>query len=162
MPSGRFRHLTRRQLAGLARWALLALASVPLMLAPRLVLGDREASFFLPGELGNALGIVEALPGQPAPPVGATSSHPETAAPAPHASQAHASTASRRLVPVVTASCGSCRVVRDASTGAIRVTLGPAARTNAGSAFALLDFGGLGGAAGLVRVHDRIGLDRGQ
>src|SRR5258705_12612578 len=124
MPSGRFRNLTRQQLAGLTRWALLALASVPLLLAPRLVLGDRESSFFFPGELGNALGIVDAMPGQSALPVAPTSSHPGTAAHAPHANQARASIGSRRLVPVVTASCSSCRIVRDASTRAIRVTLG--------------------------------------
>jgi hypothetical protein len=62
---------------------------------------------------------------------------------------------------VVSAACTSCRVSRDSATGAIRVTLGAAQRTAAGSAFALLDFGGLDGAGGIVHVHDRIGLDRG-
>ena len=65
------------------------------------------------------------------------------------------------LIPVVSAACTSCRVLRDSATGGIRVTLGAAQRTAPGSAFALLDFGGLGGAGGVVRVHDRIGLDRG-
>jgi hypothetical protein len=53
-------------------------------------------------------------------------------------------------------------VLRNASTGGIRVTLGSDQRTAAGSAFALLDFGGLEGAGGVVHVHDRIALARGQ
>ena len=124
----------------------------------------REPNFLLPAELGQALGIVDAAapPGTAAPAVAPKPAAGRTAQPAGQANPNLASIASRRLVPVVTAACNSCRVERNASTGAIRVTLGSGARTSPGSAFALLDFGGSGGAAGVVRVHDRIGLDRGQ
>jgi hypothetical protein len=159
MPSGRFSIFSRDQLSGLARWVVLAvLVTVPLLLVPQLLLGGQEPAFFLPAGLGHGIGVVDAAPVPSAPIPAAKSARRRPA----RASSSLASLTSRRLVPVVTAACSSCRVSRNASTGAIRVTLGGAKRTTPGSAFALLDFGGLGGASGVVRVHDRIGLDRGQ
>ena len=168
MPSGRFSIFSRDQLSALARWVVLAvLVTVPLLLVPQLLLG-REPGFFLPAEFGHGIGIVDAAP-VPSAPVPATpparrrSAHASSSTSTSTSTSTNlASLASRRLVPVVTAACSSCRVTRNAANGAIRVTLGGAKRTTPGSAFALLDFGGLAGAAGVVRVHDRIGLDRGQ
>jgi hypothetical protein len=137
---------------------LAVLVTVPLLLVPQLLLGGREPGFFLPAGFGHGIGIVDAAPVPVAHVPAVKPSHRRAA----HASSNLASLTSRRLVPVVTAACSSCRVSRNAATGAIRVTLGAAKRTTPGSAFALLDFGGLGGASGVVRVHDRIGLDRGQ
>jgi hypothetical protein len=168
MPSGRFSIFSRDQLPALARWVVLAvLVTVPLLLVPQLLLG-REPGFFLPAEFGHGIGIVDAAPVPPAPvpatpPARRRSAHASTStSSSTSTSTSLASLTSRRLVPVVTAACSSCRVTRNAANGAIRVTLGGAKRTTPGSAFALLDFGGLGGASGVVRVHDRIGLDRGQ
>jgi hypothetical protein len=148
------------------RWVVLAaLVSVPLLFVARLVPGGPDSRVWLPAEIGRSVvGIVDAVtPGDPS----ATAkpsrpAHLTAKSGRPRRASATAARGLQTLTPVVTASCTSCRVLHDSSTGAIRVTLGSAPSTAAGSAFALLDFGGLGGATGVVRVHDRIGLDAGQ
>jgi hypothetical protein len=164
MPSERFRTLTRQALAGPVRWVMLALVvTVPLLLGPRLLLDRGEPAFLMPAALGHALGIVDAAPAPTPSSASVVAAKPHAAVrPGDHTNPNLASIESRTLVAVVTAACNSCRVIRNGATGAIRVTLGSSARTTAGSAFARLDFGGTDGAAGVVRVHDRIGLDRGQ
>jgi hypothetical protein len=169
MPPKRLRNTLRHSLAAL-RWVLLAaLVSVPLSAVPRLLVpGGPSGTVWLPGELGRSVvGIVDAVtPGElSASPKPVQRTHAPAAATASGQRQRISVSATRSahtLVPVVSASCSSCRVLHNASTGAIRVTLGSADRTAPGSAFALLDFGGLDGASGVVHVHDLIGLDRGQ
>ena len=167
MPPGRLR-IPYRQARDAIRWAVLAaLVSVPLFFVPRLLVpGGPDPAFWLPKEISRSvIGIVEAVTpeGRQA---AARPSQPAHAAAAGSRRRRHvpaaAAAGSHTLIPVVTAACTSCRVLRDSSTGAIRVTLGSAQRTAAGSAYALLDFGGFDGAGGIVRVHDRIGLDRGE
>jgi hypothetical protein len=166
MPPRRLR-ITRWHARAAVRWGILAvLVSLPLFFTARfLVPAGPGPAVWLP-ELGRSvIGIVEAA----TPGGGAVATKPKASIPLNRVAGsarrpdalAAAVAGSRTLTPVVSAACTSCRVLRDGTTGAIRVTLGSAQRTAAGSAFALLDFGGLGGAGGVVRVHDRIGLDRG-
>ena len=140
-----------------------------MFLVPRLLVpGGPGSAVWLPRDIGRSvMGIVQAATAGG----GGRSAVTPAAKPvqAPVASSGGGRQASgvlssgvHTLIPVVSAACTSCRVSRNASTGSIRVTLGSAQRTATGSAFALLDFGGLDGAGGVVRVHDRIGLDRGE
>ncbi len=166
MPS-KNRIITHRHTRGALHWALLALVGVPLFFVPRLLVpGGPGPGAWLPRDIARSVvGIVEAV----TPGGGPTAANkPSQAAQGPAVQPRHgrhvravATSGGHTLIPVVSAACTSCRVLRDSATGGIRVTLGAAQRTAPGSAFALLDFGGLGGAGGVVRVHDRIGLDRG-
>ena len=166
MPSKKL-PITRLQTRRALHWAVLALVGVPLFFVPRLLVpGGPDSGAWLPRDIARSVvGIVEAVtPGGP-PAAAKPSQTAQRSAARPshgqHVRAAAAAAGAHTLIPVVSAACTSCRVLRDSATGGLRVTLGAAQRTAPGSAFALLDFGGLGGAGGVVRVHDRIGLDRG-
>jgi hypothetical protein len=74
------------------------------------------------------------------------------------ARSSHRKSALTNLLPVIVQHCASCRVVHDANTKKVRVSV-DGSTAKRGAAFTLLD---LTGAHGLVRVHDEIGLGLGE
>jgi hypothetical protein len=173
----------REGLRELARWvAIVALIAAPFAVLGRVIAPDDGLQLVtLPSDLGRSVvGAVQAVlpttarraavPARtPAAPRIArhTATTPPRVRPVPRVpprtpprARRHATGPGLTYVPIVTERCAQCRIAQDAA-GTLHATAGAGA-ARAGGSFAVLDFGGRQGVAGVVETRDRIGLGAGQ